>query len=80
MAVAFAEQAPDYRDAVLPPEIERRLAVEVGISMGWHRWVGSKGRVQGLDRYGASAPANQLFENLGFSVAHIEEIALELLK
>ena len=56
-----------------------RLAVEAGVSQGWHRWVGPQGRLQALDRYGASAPAPTVFENLGFSVAHIEQIALDLL-
>jgi transketolase len=76
----FVDQDEAYRDAVLLPEVELRLAVEAGVSQGWHRWVGSKGRVQGLDRYGASAPASLVFENLGFSVAHIEQMALDLLK
>ena len=76
----FEEQDLTYRESVLPPEIEKRLAVEAGISQGWHRWVGLKGRIQALDRYGASAPASILFENLGFSINRIEQIALELLK
>jgi transketolase len=76
----FSDQTQEYRDAVLPPEIEQRVAVEAGISMGWHRWVGLKGRIQGVDRYGASAPANQVFENLGFTGANIEKIAADLLK
>ncbi len=76
----FAEQDQAYRDQVLPPALESRLAVEAGVSQGWHRWVGSKGQIQALDRYGASAPANQVFENLGFSVAHIVQQALDLIK
>jgi len=76
----FAEQGAAYRDAVLPPEIPLRVSVEAGVSQGWHRWVGSAGRVIGLDRYGASAPANLVFENLGFSVAHVEAVARELLQ
>ena len=75
----FAEQDESYRDSVLPPGVELRLAVEAGVSQGWHRWVGPKGRIQGLDRYGASAPASQVFEQLGFSIANIEKIAWELL-
>ena len=75
----FIEQEESYRDSVLPPGIELRLAVEAGVSQGWHRWVGPHGHIHGLDRYGASAPASQVFEHLGFSVAHIEKIAWELL-
>jgi len=75
----FAEQDAAYQDAVLPPGITARLAVEAGISMGWHRWVGSKGRVLGIDRYGASAPASTVFEKLGLTVEHAAQIAEELL-
>ena len=75
----FSEQDQAYRDAVLPPEIELRLSVEAGVSQGWHRWTGSKGRVLGLDRYGASAPAGQAFSNLGFSVEHVQQIVLDML-
>ena len=76
----FIEQDQAYRDSVLIPELELRLAVEAGISQGWHRWVGSKGRVLGLDHYGASAPANVVFKNFGFSVDNIESIVLDMLK
>jgi transketolase len=76
----FNEQDQAYQDSVLPPEIDKRLAVEAGISMGWHRWVGLQGRVQAIDRYGASAPAAEVFKHLGFSVENIEQMAWELLK
>lgn len=76
----FLEQDPAYRDAVLPPEIEHRLAVEAGITLGWHRWMGDKGQVIGLDRFGASAPAAQVFKAFGFSVENIESIVHEMLK
>jgi len=75
----FEEQEAAYRDAVLPPDIEARLSVEAGISQGWHRWVGPKGRVLGLDRYGASAPIKLVYENLGLTVDHAMQIATELL-
>lgn len=75
----FAEQDMAYQDSVLPPEITARLAVEAGVTMGWHRWVGSAGLVLGLDRYGASAPVGTVFPNLGFTVERIETMAAELL-
>lgn len=75
----FNDQPQAYRDQVLPPEVTRRVAVEAGITLGWHRWVGLKGRVLGLDHYGASAPANQVFEQFGFTVEHILSLADELL-
>ncbi len=75
----FDDQDQVYRDSVLLPEVELRLAVEAGISQGWHRWVGSKGRVLGLDRYGASAPASLVFKNFGFTVENIESIVRDML-
>ncbi len=75
----FIEQTPEYQASVLPAEIERRVAVEAGIAQGWQRWTGLKGRVLGLDRYGASAPAGEVFKNLGFTVEHIEQIVRDLL-
>jgi transketolase len=75
----FGDQDQAYRDSVLLPEVELRLAVEAGVSQGWQRWTGLKGHVLGLDRYGASAPANLVFKNLGFSAENIERIVLEML-
>ena len=75
----FAEQEQAYRDAVLSPDIELRVAVEAGVTQGWHRWVGTKGQVLGIDRFGASAPAKVVFEQLGLTVDRIEQIALLLL-
>ncbi len=75
----FGDQDQAYRDSVLPQHVHLRFSIEAGISLGWHRWVGSQGRVLALDRYGASAPANQVFQNLGFSVEHIERIVEEML-
>lgn len=75
----FAGQDQAYQDSVLPPHVHLRLSIEAGVSLGWHRWVGSQGRVLGLDRYGASAPASQVFQNLGFSVEHIEKLVDDLL-
>ncbi len=60
----FAQQDADYQAAVLPPAVTARVAVEAGISQGWHRWVGSAGRVLALDRYGASAPQRRSSRNL----------------
>jgi transketolase len=75
----FADQDQEYRDSVLLPDVEARLAVEAGISLGWHRWVGSKGRILGIDRYGASAPEKLVYEAVGLTVGHVEAAARELL-
>ena len=75
----FTAQDADYRDEVFPPTITRRVAVEAGVSMGWHQWVGAHGRVLALDRYGASAPAKVAFHNLGLTTERVVELAIELL-
>jgi len=63
----FAAQAQDYRDEVLPPEVRARVSVEAGISLGWERWVGDAGDMVAIDRFGASAPGNEVLERLGFT-------------
>jgi transketolase len=59
------------RDAVLPPQIRARLAVEAGIAQGWHRYVGAAGDVMSVERFGASAPAEVLLREYGFSVDNV---------
>jgi len=64
----FQEQEPEYRDAVLPPGVTARVSVEAGSTLGWERWIGSRGVAVGLDRFGASAPWKVLYEKLGITV------------
>jgi len=67
----FEEQSPDYRDEVLPPSVTARLAIEAGVRQGWDRYVGPKGDVVCLDRFGASAPGDVAMKNLGFNLENI---------
>jgi transketolase len=76
----FDEQPKDYRDSVLPSSIRPRLAVEAGLPQGWHRYVGDGGDMLGVERFGASAPGNVVMEKLGFTVEHVVERAITLLK
>jgi transketolase len=75
----FEAQDEDYREQVLPPSITARIAVEPGARMSWWRWVGDRGEVIGLDRFGASAPGTTVLEKLGFTADHIAERARALL-
>jgi transketolase len=75
----FAAQDLAYRQSVLPETVKARLAVEAGITMGWEKWAGEKGAVIGIDRYGASAPAERVFREYGLTVENIVSRALELL-
>jgi transketolase len=76
----FEMQPKDYRDAVLPPALHPRLAVEAGLPQGWHRYVGDDGDMLGVERFGASAPGNVVLEKFGFTVEHVVERSLALLK
>ena len=60
-----------YRDAVLPPSVPARLAVEAGVAQGWHRYVGDAGDVLSVERFGASAPGDVLLREYGFTVEEV---------
>lgn len=75
----FAAQDPAYQEAVLPTAISARVAVEAGVSDIWYRWVGSRGRVIGVDRFGASAPADELFREYGLTGEKVAAAVLECL-
>lgn len=63
----FAAQDQAYQDSVLPPQVNIRMAVEMGVSQGWEKWVGSHGVVHAFDRFGASAQYKTLYEQFGFN-------------
>jgi len=63
----FEEQPEEYRQAVLPPQVAARVSVEAGVTFGWERYVGSRGAAVGIDRFGASAPAERLFLEFGIT-------------
>ena len=71
----FDAQEGAYRDEVLPPAVRKRVAVEVGATFGWERWVGDEGAIVGLDHYGASAPAGTIFEKFGFTSERVADVA-----
>ena len=75
----FEAQSRSYRDSVLPPSVRARLAVEAGVTQGWHRYVGDQGDVIGVDRFGASAPGPVVMREYGFTVEHVYERALKVL-
>ena len=71
----FVAQDRAYRDTIVPPTVRARVAVEAGVSFGWRDLVGDAGHVVGLDRFGASAPAEILMEQFGFTVDHVVSAA-----
>lgn len=66
----FRAQPPAYREQVLPAAVRARISVEAGSSFGWERWIGDLGEAIALDRFGASAPGEVLFEQFGFTPQH----------
>jgi transketolase len=75
----FEEQAEEYREAVLPGTIKARLAVEAGVSQGWKRWVGDSGMAISIEKFGASAPYQLIYEHYGLTVENIVSHARALL-
>lgn len=74
----FDEQSEQYRESVLPSAVTKRIAVEAGIEMGWGKYIGSQGQFVGMSGFGASAPAEQLYEHFGITPAAIAEKAKSL--
>jgi transketolase len=75
----FDKQDEPYRESVLPEAIHARVSVEAGITFGWQHYVGDAGVSVGIDRFGASAPAPDLFEFFGFTVERVVDAAREAL-
>ncbi|MEJ7711014.1 MAG: transketolase [Pyrinomonadaceae bacterium] len=75
----FEEQARDYKNEVLPPQITARLAIEAGARLGWDRYVGLQGDVIALERFGASAPGEIALSKLGFNLDNVLKRARQLL-
>ena len=67
----FRAQDAAYRETVLPSTVAARLAVEAGVGQGWREWIGDRGDVLCLDRFGASAPGERVFAELGFTVDEV---------
>ena len=75
----FESQSKAYRQSVLPDTVQARVAIEAGVTSGWYRYVGTRGKVIGIDRFGESAPAEQLFPYFGFTVENVVKAIEEIL-
>lgn len=74
----FNAQTAEYKESVLPTTVRKRLAVEAARSFGWYQYVGLDGKVLGLDHFGASAPAERVFKEFGFTVENVVALAKSL--
>jgi transketolase len=75
----FEEQADDYKETVLPPQVTARVAIEAAVPFGWERYVGRNGAVIGLTHFGASAPYKILYEQFGLTTENLVQSALDVL-
>ena len=75
----FDKQDEAYRESVLPSNVTKRVAIEAGIADFWYKYVGSNGRIVGMNSFGESAPAEQLFKVFGFTVENVVAKAKEIL-
>jgi transketolase len=73
----FDQQPAEYRDAVLPPDVTRRVAVEAGVEQGWEKYIGDKGKFIGMSGFGVSAPVGIIMKHFGFTVDNIVAAAKE---
>jgi transketolase len=76
----FREQETAYQHEVLPPGLGKRLAIEAGVALGWREWVGDTGDIISINTFGASAPADVLFQQYGYSVENVVARALRLME
>lgn len=67
----FEQQSKEYKESVIPKSVKKRLGIEMGSSLGWHRYVGDEGEVLAIDTFGASAPGEKIMEEYGFSVNNV---------
>jgi len=75
----FMQQDESYRESVLPASLTARVVVEAGVTAGWHAIAGDRGRIIGVDRFGASAPAGELFREYGLTVENVSQTVSDLL-
>ncbi len=75
----FDAQTDEYKESVLPKNITARLAIEAGVSLGWHKYVGLAGDTLTVDRFGASGKAEDVFRDYGFTVENVIEKAKKLI-
>src|SRR4030095_4533556 len=76
----FEKQSKGYKESVLPPTVHTRLAIEAGVTVGWHKYVTTEGEVIGIDRFGESGPGDEVMKHFGFTTENVGQRARVLLK
>ena len=76
----FEKQSAEYKESVIPSAVKARLGIEMGSSLGWHKYTGDQGDVLAIDQFGASAPGEKIMEEYGFTVENVVAKIKALLK
>lgn len=76
----FEKQTQEYKNQILPPTLTKRLGIEMGASLGWHKYIGFEGDLLTIDRFGASAKGEKVQEEYGFTAENVAEIMTNLIK
>ncbi|QED47642.1 transketolase [Cytobacillus dafuensis] len=76
----FEAQTKEYKESIISKDVKKRLAIEMGSSLGWHRYAGDEGEVLSIDQFGASAPGEKIMEEYGFSVDNVVTRVKQLLQ
>jgi transketolase len=75
----FKKARLEYQNSVLLPEVKKRIAVELGVSQGWEKWVGCEGEILSVERFGDSAPYKKILEEYGFTIQNVCDLAIKLI-
>jgi transketolase len=76
----FQEQSAEYKESVIPSTVKARVAVEAGVRLGWDKWIGSYGEFVGIETFGISGPANEVFEKFGINAENVIKSAQKSIK
>jgi len=76
----FEAQSDAYRESVLPRASKKRVTVEAQVQFGWERYAGDEGAIIGMDRFGLSAPAKEIFAAFGFTAEHVAEVGRKVVR
>ncbi|MNJ44895.1 Transketolase [compost metagenome] len=70
----FEQQSEEYKETVLPSAVTKRLSIEMASTFGWERYIGREGKALGINRFGASGPADRVIQEYGFTVENIVKL------
>lgn len=76
----FEQQPKQYKESVLPSSVRARVGIEAGVRLGWDKWLGTEGKFVGVEKFGISGPAKEVFEEFGINAENVIKSAKESMK